>query len=96
MAILMHATVPGITADQYDALHKELLAIPGIFDGCLSHVCVASAEGLDIYDLWETEQHMNVFSEKLMPVVEAQGWQSTGGPPEVSPVHNYGFPGAQG
>ncbi|MFE2879006.1 hypothetical protein ACFXG6_04150 [Streptomyces roseus] len=93
MAILMHATVPGITAEQYDALHAELLSIPGMFDGCLSHVCVVSPEGLDIYDVWESELHANLFAEKLMPVAEAQGWQSTGGRPEAFAVHNYGFPG---
>ncbi|MCX5151900.1 hypothetical protein AB0C90_02375 [Streptomyces sp. NPDC048550] len=92
MAILMHAVVPGITADQYDALHAKLLQTPGMFEGCLSHVCVATAEGLDIYDVWESELHMNVFAEKMLPVAEALGWQTTGGRPEVFPVYNYGFP----
>ncbi|MFJ3204354.1 hypothetical protein [Streptomyces sp. NPDC086989] len=95
MAILMHATVPGITSDQYDVLHAKLLEIPGIFEGCLSHVCIASAEGLHIYDLWESELHMNVFAEKMMPVAQALGWESAGDRPEVFPVYNYGFPGVK-
>ncbi|WP_327280175.1 MULTISPECIES: hypothetical protein [unclassified Streptomyces] len=96
MAILMHAAVPGITADQYDALHAKLRDIPGIFDGCISHVCVATPAGLDIYDVWESEQHMDAFSEKLMPVVQEQGWEAPAARPAVFPVHNYGFPGGEG
>lgn len=95
MAIFMHATVPGITTDQYDALNAKLQETPEIFDGCIAHVCVPSSDGLHIYDVWESEQHMSAFGEKMMPVAASLGWGDNGGPqPETSTVHNYWFPGA--
>ncbi|MEU3736503.1 MULTISPECIES: hypothetical protein [unclassified Streptomyces] len=95
MAIFMHAAVPGITTDQYDALNAKLQETPEIFDGCIAHVCVPSGDGLDIYDVWESERHMNAFAEKMMPVAASLGWPTSGGQqPETSTVHNYWFPGA--
>lgn len=95
MAIFIHAVMPGITADQYDKLNAKLQETPEIFDGCISHVCVAGADGLDIFDVWETEEQMTAFAEKMMPEAVKQGWPAAGGePPEARKVHNYWFPGA--
>ncbi|MFG2652771.1 hypothetical protein [Streptomyces sp. NPDC048436] len=97
MAIFMHAVVPGITTDQYDALNAKLQETPEIFEGCITHVCVPSAngDGLDIYDVWDSEQHMSAFGEKMMPVASELGWPVSEGPqPETFTVHNYWVPGA--
>lgn len=92
MTIFMHAAVPRITKDQYDALNAKLQETPEIFDGCIAHVCVPSSEGLDIYDVWESEEHMNAFGEKMMPTAAALGWPTSEGRSEVSTVHNYWIP----
>lgn len=92
MAIFMHASLPGVTTDQYDTLNAKLQETPEIFDGCIAHVCVPSSDGLDIYDVWESEQHMQAFGEKMMPIAESAGLSGPGGQPEASPVHNYWIP----
>jgi hypothetical protein len=94
MTILVHAVVPGITTDQYDALNARLQQTPEIFDGCVSHVCVPTDEGLEIFDVWASEQQMTAFAEKMMPAAVELGWPATPGQPDVLPVHNYWTPGA--
>lgn len=95
MAIFMKATLPNITTAQYDALNAELQALPGdTFAGCLSHVCVATDTGLEIYDLWESQEAMDKFGATIMPVAERMGLPQAPEPPASSPVHNYWIPGA--
>ncbi|MGW4650372.1 hypothetical protein [Kitasatospora sp. NPDC004289] len=94
MAVLIHAVLPGITAEQYDALNARLQQTPEIFAGCLSHVCVATDQGLEIFDLWESEAQMDAFADRMMPVAQELGWPSGSGRPPVHQVHNYWVPGA--
>ena len=95
MAIFVHATLPGVTTDQYDALNAELQKTPEIFAGCLSHTCVPGDSGLEIYDLWESEEAMNKFTAAMMPVAERSGMPAgPGGGPTISQVHNYWVPSA--
>ncbi|MEU2024860.1 hypothetical protein ABZ565_22360 [Streptomyces sp. NPDC016469] len=95
MAIFMKASLPGMTTDQYEALNAELRALPGdTFAGCLAHVCVTTDAGIEVYDLWESQEAMDKFGATLMPVAEKQGLTQTGTPPAVSQVHRYWLPGA--
>ncbi|MDX2561723.1 hypothetical protein PV371_18935 [Streptomyces sp. TX20-6-3] len=96
MAIFVHAVLPGVTTDQYDALNAKLQATPDIFDGCVSHACTATDDGLEIFDVWETEQQMNTFGERMMPIAAAEGFPAVGAGPRVLAVHNYWVPGAGG
>ncbi|MDV9190307.1 hypothetical protein R6L23_19170 [Streptomyces sp. SR27] len=96
MAIFVHAILPGITTDQYDTLNSRLQETPEIFDGCVSHTCVATGDGLEIFDVWESEGQMEAFAERMMPVSAALGWPSDMDRPEVLKVHNYWVPGAGG
>ncbi|WP_406403255.1 hypothetical protein OH805_28250 [Streptomyces sp. NBC_00879] len=93
MAIFMHAALPGVTTDQYDALNAQLQALPGdTFAGCLSHTCVATDSGLEIYDLWESQEAMDKFGTVMMPVAEKLGFPTTGEPPKAQQVHNWWTP----
>ncbi|MDQ0796929.1 hypothetical protein [Streptomyces sp. B1I3] len=95
MAVFMHAVLSGTTPEQYDALNAELHALPGdTFAGCLAHVCVRTDTGLEIYDLWESEEAMDAFGTRMMPVAERLGLPQASGRPAVSPVHNHWLPGA--
>lgn len=94
MAVLIHAVLPGITVEQYDALNARLQQTPEIFAGCLSHVCAPTDQGLEIFDLWESEEQMDAFAEKMMPVAAELGWPTGSGRPPVLTVHNYWVPGA--
>ncbi|MEK8142636.1 hypothetical protein NKH18_11210 [Streptomyces sp. M10(2022)] len=86
-AILMKA-VPGFTTDQYNALNADLRAQPGdIFAGCLAHVCVSTDSGVEIYDVWESEEAMDKFFELMMPIAEKHGLPVSGERPVISPVY---------
>ncbi|GGZ54696.1 hypothetical protein GCM10010387_56130 [Streptomyces inusitatus] len=94
MAIFMHASLPGVTTAQYDALNAELQALPGdTYAGCLTHVCVPSASGLEVFDLWESQQAMDDFFARMMPVAERQNMTPSGEPPTVSEVHHHWMAG---
>lgn len=93
MAIFMKASLPGMTTDQYEALNAELRSLPGdTFAGCLAHVCVTTGTGIEVYDLWESQEAMDKFGAVMMPVAEKQGLPATGARPEVSQVHRYWLP----
>ncbi|WP_318209369.1 hypothetical protein [Streptomyces sp. SJL17-1] len=96
MAIFVHAVLPGATTDQYDALNAKLQETPDMFDGCVSHACAPTDDGLEIFDVWETEQQMNAFGERMMPIAAAEGFPVTEAAPRVLRVHNYWAPGAAG
>ncbi|MFE5946179.1 hypothetical protein [Streptomyces sp. NPDC056480] len=96
MAIFVHAVLPGVTTDQYDQLNAKLQETPDVFDGCVSHACVTTDDGLEVFDVWETEGHMNAFVERMMPVAAGLGWPPADQPPRMMRVHNHWVPGADG
>ena len=55
-------------------------------------MCVPGSDGRDIYDVWESEQHMQAFTGKLTPVAEGLGISGPGGQPGAVSVHNYWIP----
>ncbi|MET9726996.1 hypothetical protein [Streptomyces zaomyceticus] len=95
MAIFVHAVLPGVTTDQYDQLNAKLQETPDVFDGCVSHACVRTDGGLEVFDLWESEGQMNAFVERMMPIAAGLGWPA-GAAPRIMPVHNHWVPGANG
>ncbi|MFV8127471.1 hypothetical protein [Streptomyces syringium] len=95
MAIFIHASLPGVTAAQYGALNSALRELPGEpFEGCLAHVAVTTEAGLQVFDLWESEEAMVKFTERLTPHAEQAGFPAAAEPPKALPVHNYWLPGA--
>ncbi|MEU3480984.1 hypothetical protein ACI2LO_33245 [Streptomyces sp. NPDC033754] len=96
MAIFVHGVLAGVTTDQYDGFNAKLQETPDIFDGCVSHACVPTDDGLEIFDVWETEQQMNAFAERMMPIAAAVGFPVGDAAPRIMTVHNYWVPGAGG
>ncbi|WP_030919518.1 hypothetical protein OG612_11375 [Streptomyces sp. NBC_01527] len=95
MAIFVHATLSGVTADQYDALHRELQALPeDPFAGCLSQVCTVTRSGVELFDLWESPEAAERFGAVMLPIAEKLGLPMTSGPPKMSQTHRYRVPGA--
>ncbi|MGV9310853.1 hypothetical protein ACWDR0_01495 [Streptomyces sp. NPDC003691] len=95
MAVFMHVALPGVTAARYDELNAALQALPGdTFAGCLVHVCVVGENGIDVYDLWESQAAMDAFGEIMMPVAERLGWGAASAPPTVAEVYRYWIPGS--
>lgn len=94
MAIFVHATLSGVTADQYDALHRELQALPeDPFAGCLSQVCTVTDSGVELFDLWESPAAAERFGAVMLPIAEKLGLPMTSGPPKMSQTHRYRVPG---
>ncbi|MBT2441744.1 hypothetical protein J7E93_16810 [Streptomyces sp. ISL-36] len=94
MAIFVQAELAGVTTAQYDALNARLLELPGNpFEGCLSHAAVSTGSGLQIFDLWESEEHMRRFSDTLMPIATELG-MPMGSEPKITQVHHHWVPGA--
>ncbi|MGW6461253.1 hypothetical protein ACWF94_35890 [Streptomyces sp. NPDC055078] len=94
MAILMHAKLPDVSTDQYDALNTELQALPGdTYAGCLAHMCTPAGSGIEVFDLWESEEAMDKFFTVMMPVAEHQGMPVSSERPTVTEVYRYYIPG---
>ncbi|MER6116490.1 hypothetical protein [Streptomyces sp. NPDC001743] len=95
MAVFMKVSLPGTTTEQYDALNAELKSMPGdTFAGCLAHVCVPTDTGIEVYDLWESQEAMDKFGAVVMPVAERRGLPAASERPTVSEVHRYWIPGS--
>ncbi len=82
MAILVIFDVPGLTSAQYDQIFNGLEAP----DGRISHVAAPKEGGWIVTDVWESEEHLTKFSERLIPVMQAAGATLT--EPQIYQVHN--------
>ncbi len=88
MAFAMYMHWPGLTSDQYDAVMAKLGLDGNPPAGGVLHMATATDEGVEICEIWQTEQAFNGFLEqRLLPVVSELGIT---GEPEVRIVrlHN--------
>jgi len=86
VAMLMHW--PGVSSDQYDAIMARLGLDANPPAGAVLHIATASDEGVEVIDVWQTEQAFNGFLEqRLLPIVSELGIT---GEPEIRivPLHN--------
>lgn len=88
MAVAMFMHWPGITGDQYDAVIARLDLDANPAAGQVLHLAAVTDEGLEVCDVWQTEQAFHGFLEhRLMPVIAEL--QLTGEPEvRVVPLHN--------
>src|SRR5262245_18975383 len=88
MAVAMFTHWPGMSADQYDALVARLDLDANPAAGMILHLAALTDDGLEVSDVWQTEQAFHGFLEhRLMPLV--QELQLTGEPEtRVVPLHN--------
>jgi len=88
MAVAMFMRWPGLTGDQYDAVMVRLGLDANPAAGGIVHAAVVTDEGVEAFDVWQTEQAFSSFLEqRLFPVIAELG---IGGEPEVRvvPLHN--------
>ena len=86
VAMLMHW--PGVTSDQYDAIMARLGLDANPPAGGVLHVAAVTDEGLEVWDVWQTEQAFTSYLEhRMLPAVSELG---IGGEPEIRlvPLHN--------
>ena len=86
VAMLMHW--PGVTSDQYDAVLAKIGLDANPPAGGVLHIATESGDGIEVYEIWQTEQAFNSFLEqRLLPVVSELG--ITGEPQiRIVPLHN--------
>src|SRR5207248_7868449 len=88
MAILIRFTPSGMTSDQYNRVGQKLQEA-GHWppQGLLAHVCFGSSGNLRVSEVWESREQQEQFSEKLMPVLQAENIE--GPDPEILEVEGY-------
>jgi hypothetical protein len=88
MAVAMFMHWPGITPDQYDAFAARLDLDANPAAGEILHLAALTDEGLEVCDVWQTEQAFHGFLEhRMMPLV--QELQIAGAPEiRIVPLHN--------
>ena len=88
MAVAMYMHWPGLTSDQYDAVMAKLGMDANPPAGGVLHMATVTDDGVEVVDVWQTEQAFNGFlQQRLLPVVSELG---IGGEPYVRivPLHN--------
>ena len=87
MAIAVLFTPASMSADAYDEIIRRLeVAGAGTPRGRLHHVCYGADANMRVFDIWESQEALNAFGEKLMPILQDVGVEP--GQPEISQVHN--------
>jgi hypothetical protein len=88
MAVAMFMHWPGMTSDQYDSVMARLELDANPAAGGVLHLAAVTDAGLEVCDVWQTEQAFHGFlQQRLLPVV---GQLGISGEPEIEvfPLHN--------
>jgi hypothetical protein len=87
VAIGIYFPVQGMTADKYDDVIRKLEeAGAGTPAGRTYHCAFQGENGLNVFDVWDSQEAFDAFGEKLMPILADAGIDP--GEPMISPVHN--------
>jgi hypothetical protein len=84
----------GITQEQYEESIRRLtdgksrMESPADWpvDGLLAHIPGQGEKGFRVVDVWESEEALDNFATKLMPILHDIGVE---GRPEIYPAHTY-------
>lgn len=87
MSVLIRFAPASLTAEQYDESVRRLEE-GGDWppDGLDYHVCFGSEGSLRVSEIWDSQQQLEAFGERLMPVLSEIGIEP--GEPEVMAIHN--------
>ncbi len=87
MAICMYFPAEGMSADKYDELIRRLDAAgAGAPSGRSYHVSFRMGDGLQVVDVWDSQESFDSFGQTLMPLLSDLGINP--GEPAVGEVHN--------
>jgi hypothetical protein len=87
MSILVRFPPSNVTKETYDAVRKALTdAGDWPADGCEIHVCFGPENDVRVSEIWESQEKLDAFGEKLQPRMEEAGIQLAG-EPEILGVH---------
>ena len=89
MSIVVRFSPTNLTAENYDESirrHEEAgITLPP--DGMEFHVCFGSAGNLRVSEIWDSQEQLEAYGEKLMPLLADVGIEFSG-EPEIFEVHN--------
>jgi hypothetical protein len=87
MSVLIRFTPATLTAAQYEEAVRKLEEV-GDFppDGLDYHVCFGTDGNLRVSEVWDSQEQLDAFGERLMPVLSEVGIDP--GEPEVLEIHN--------
>ncbi len=87
MSVLARFTPTSLTTHQYDESIRRLQEA-GDFppDGLDYHVCFGSDGNLRVSEIWDSQEQLESFGERLMPVLAEIGIEA--GEPEFLEIHN--------
>jgi len=80
--------VAGVTMEQYDETVRRLeKAGDWLPDGLAYHVAFKSNGTLRVSEIWDSQEQLDAFSERLMPILSDVGIELSG-KPEMLEIHN--------
>ena len=87
MSMVVRFPLSNVTKEQYDAV-RSALQESGEWppEGCLLHVCFGDTQDIRVSEVWESQEQLDAFGEKLGPRLQAAGIELAG-PPEVFEAH---------
>lgn len=87
MSVLIRFAPASLTAAQYDESVRKLEEA-GVFppDGLDYHVCFGEEGSLRVSEIWDSQEQLDAFGERLMPILAEVGIEP--GTPEVMAIHN--------
>lgn len=87
MSIVVRFHPTGMTKQQYDEADQRLRE-GGEWppDGMDYHVCFGEDGDLRVSEIWDSQEQLEAFGERLMPILSAVGIQP--GEPEIYEVQN--------
>ena len=87
MAVAIYFNPSTLTEEQYRAVVGKLES-DGAWPpaGLVHHSCFGEGDQLMVYEVWETQEALDAFGQRLMPVLQQQ--KVDPGQPVVMPVVN--------
>jgi hypothetical protein len=87
MSIVVRFPPSNMTKQQYDSI-RTALEESGEWpaEGCQLHVCFGDEQDIRVSEIWESQEQLEAFGEKLRPRIEQVGVQLSG-EPEVFEAH---------
>ena len=87
MSVLIRFAPASLSAEQYDESIRRLQeAGDWPADGLDYHVCFGTDGNLRVSEIWDTQEQLDAFGERLMPLLADIGIEP--GEPEVIEIHN--------
>jgi hypothetical protein len=87
VSILIRFAPAALSAEQYDAAVQRLKD-DGVFpaEGLDYEICFGSEGHLKVSQVWDTQEHLEAFGARLMPILAELGIEP--GEPEIVEVHS--------